>query len=158
MTEDEQRAAVIKEAREWIGTPYHHLGRIKGIKGGCDCITFLAGVFENAGMIERPEIPYYAMQWHLNQKEELYFAGLLEYAKEIPEPKPGCIALWKIGHTFSHGAIVIEWPLVIHSFIKSGVVECDVDTAIGLKFIGERCPEQGKLRPVKFFDLWEAKK
>ena len=156
MSEQDERELVIKEALEWERTPYHHLGRVKG--AGCDCLTFLAGVFENCKLLPRIEVPHYAMQWHLNQKAELYKEGLLKYTKQIDGPRRAAIALWKVGHTFSHGAIIIEWPMVIHSFIRSGVVMCDVSTARGLSFISERGPDQGKPRPVEFYDFWEAKK
>ena len=33
------RAAVVAAAREWIGTPYHHMADIKGV--GCDCAMLL---------------------------------------------------------------------------------------------------------------------
>lgn len=41
------RAAIIVEARSWIGTAFHHQGRVKktgGHKGGCDCIGLIIGV------------------------------------------------------------------------------------------------------------------
>ena len=37
--EIEERERLIAEAKEWLGTPYHTAGRIKG--AGCDCGTFL---------------------------------------------------------------------------------------------------------------------
>lgn len=37
-----QRSDVIAEAREWIGTPYAHQHRAKGV--GCDCVGLIVGV------------------------------------------------------------------------------------------------------------------
>lgn len=42
MTEPIPRWKIIAEAREWLGTPFHHQGYRKGI--GADCIGFLCGV------------------------------------------------------------------------------------------------------------------
>ena len=36
------RSDIIKAARGWIGTPFHHQGRVKG--QGCDCIGLVVGV------------------------------------------------------------------------------------------------------------------
>jgi len=33
---DPRRLAVTEEARVWLGTPYHHMGRVKG--AGTDCL------------------------------------------------------------------------------------------------------------------------
>lgn len=44
------RSQIIIEARSWIGTRFHHQGRIKkteNSKGGCDCIGLIIGVASN---------------------------------------------------------------------------------------------------------------
>jgi len=41
------RERIIAEARSWIGTRFHHQGRVKrtaNSKGGCDCIGLVIGV------------------------------------------------------------------------------------------------------------------
>jgi hypothetical protein len=55
--ENEERERLIAEAKEWLGTPYHTMGRIK--QGGCDSGTFLLGVLENAKILPHIDIPYY---------------------------------------------------------------------------------------------------
>lgn len=131
------REAVIAEARSWLRTPYHHMGRVKG--AGVDCLTLLAEVYHAAGVIPAIEIPYYPPDWHLHRSEERYLAGLTAYAREITPPAPGDIALFKFGRCFAHGVIVTEWPAVIHAWHHLGVVESSAD--------------QGQLagRPVRFF-------
>lgn len=44
-----QRAAVIREARSWIGTPYHHQGRVKGV--GVDCGGLIIEVGRATGLL-----------------------------------------------------------------------------------------------------------
>lgn len=148
-TENEERSRVVKIAYEWCGTPYQHSARIKGI--GADCLTLLAEVFAEAGLVEKVEIPYYPHDWHLHKTAERYMQGLLKYAKEIPDnPQPGDIVLWKFGHCFSHGAIVVEWPLVIHAYMKLKCTPENVNNSIWLKYMND-----GKtLRPVRYFSLW----
>lgn len=37
-----ERAAVVAEARDWIGTPYRHQASVK--HAGCDCLGLIRGV------------------------------------------------------------------------------------------------------------------
>ena len=37
-------------------------------------------------------------------------------------PLPGDFVLYRIGRIFSHGAIVINWPQIIHAQVRVGVV------------------------------------
>lgn len=126
MSENSRRAAVVAEAASWIGTPFHHAARVKG--AGVDCLMLLAEVYERAGVSAHIEPPFYVPDWHLHRDAERYREGLLRYARPIagppqgPEPLPGDIALFRFGRTFSHGAIVIQWPRLIHAYWTIGVV------------------------------------
>lgn len=117
------RTAVIQEAAEWIGTPYHHAARVKG--AGVDCLQILAAVYRATGVIGDVEIPYYVADWHLHRDAERYMEGLLQYAHPVDAPLPGDIALFRFGRTYSHGAIVTEWPRLIHAYWQIGVVRGD---------------------------------
>ncbi len=144
-----RRASVLAEAETWLGTPYHHMGRLKGV--GCDCLTLLAEVYRNAGIVGPIEIPYYPPDWHLHRSAERYMNGLLGHAREFwPEgncadpggcewpggctnpcriapqaPRPGDVALFRFGRCFAHGAIVTEWPRLIHAWHAGGVMRGD---------------------------------
>lgn len=52
------KADIIAEARTWIGTPFRHQGRIKGV--GVDCAGFLIGVGRAVGfpVIDMPTYDY----------------------------------------------------------------------------------------------------
>ncbi len=152
MTELEEREKVLEIAKTWLKTPYHHMGRIKG--AGADCLTVLAEIYEEAGLISKIDIPYYPQDWHLHRTEERYLNGLLQYTKEIEVPQPADIVLWKFGKCFSHGAIVVKWPLIIHSYIGVGCIYEDAFASSFLKKVSERVPEIGTMRPCKFFSFW----
>ena len=66
-------------------------------------------------------------------------------------PLPADIALWRFGRCFSHGAIVIGWPIVIHAYAGKGCILEDASRARWLSQIGERGSAQP--RPVKFFSI-----
>jgi cell wall-associated NlpC family hydrolase len=169
---DHRRAAVIAAAESWLDTPYHHMGRLKGV--GCDCLTLLAAVYHEAGIVREIDIPFYPPDWHLHRSAERYLEGLLEYAREVvpveipgspgspgspaglyrtghrdhsrgagPGTEPGNIAVFQFGRCFAHGAVVVEWPRLIHAWNGLGVVWGDASKP---NLLG---------RPVRFFDPFE---
>jgi cell wall-associated NlpC family hydrolase len=116
-----QREAVVKEALTWKGTPYHHMGKVKGC--GTDCGQLLIAVFETVGLIPHIDPGYYPPDWHFHRDEEKYLGWVKQYTKEVSrEPLPGDIILYQYGRCISHGAIVVEWPTIIHAYRNIGVV------------------------------------
>jgi cell wall-associated NlpC family hydrolase len=121
----EQRQAVVAEALSWERTPYEHQQALKGV--GVDCAMFPLAVYQNAGLIPRavPLIEY-AGQWHLNQETELYMQWVVKLGGvETTELAPGNLVLYRLGRTFCHGALILDWPSVIHSELRRGVVKAD---------------------------------
>lgn len=156
MKEDEARAAVVREAMEWEGTPYRTGARVKGRNGGADCLTSIAGVFANAGLTPHIDIPHYPRDWHLHQEAELYLDGLREWCRDVappPEraPEPGDIVMWKFGKCFSHGAIVVAWPIIIHAYCGRPFGRDDAMRTSVLSKIHERREMRGQPRPRLFF-------
>ena len=56
-----QRAAVVAEARSWLGTPYHHQGALAG--AGCDCLGLVRGVWRDLYGNEPETPPPYTPDW-----------------------------------------------------------------------------------------------
>jgi len=153
VSEQEQRQRVVAVAKTYLGTPYHSHARVKG--AGVDCLTLLSCVWEESGLIPRVKLPHYSEDYFKHKGGELYLKGLLDYTVEIETPpEPGDIVLWKFGRCFSHGAIVIDWPHIIHAQINRHVTIESAEAAQGLKFIGENVPGKGGLRPRKTFSYW----
>lgn len=149
-----QRAAVVAEALSWVGTPFHHEARVKG--AGVDCAQFLLGTYCNAGMIPHTVLDHYPPDWHMHRDEERFVANLLRCnAVEVaapPEraPLPGDICLWRFGRSFSHAAIVVNWPMIIHAFVRKKVAQESANVPF-LRFVSERVADQGKPRPMRVF-------
>jgi Cell wall-associated hydrolases (invasion-associated proteins) len=113
-------------ARSWLGTPYHHKGRVRG--AGVDCAMFPLEVYREAGLIPDLDIPFYPQDWHLHRAEEIYLGIVQRFAVETQHaasPQPGDFVLYHFGRTWSHGAIVLDWPLIIHAVIGRGVILSD---------------------------------
>ena len=127
MSEAEERAEVVREALSWLGTPYHHQARVKG--SGVDCGQFLAAVFEAAGIIPHVQPDDYPCDWHLHRGEERYLGHVEQFAQRVEgrPPQPGDIVLHRIGRCISHGAIVVEWPQIVHAYVGQGVILDDAE-------------------------------
>ena len=115
--------AVVAEARSWLRTPYHHQGRIKGV--GVDCAMLLCEVYHAVGLIPYIDPRPYPPDWHLHRGQERYLQWVSEYADAVESAEPGDVALYQFGRTKSHGAIVISWPTVVHSYRGEGCVLAD---------------------------------
>lgn len=137
------REEVVREALSWELTPYHPRGRLKGI--GVDCAMFPHAVYASVGAMS-DEPPDYSSQWMLHRDEEIYLEWVRRFAREIDRAAvaPGDFAIWKFGRVYSHGAIVIDAPEVIHAVIAGGgVMRGNMDR-----------DEDLRSRPVKFFTLF----
>jgi NlpC/P60 family putative phage cell wall peptidase len=53
------RHDVVAEARSWIGTPYRHQGRLKGV--GVDCLGLIVGVARALGLADKDADGYGAI-------------------------------------------------------------------------------------------------
>lgn len=118
MTEADFRAAIVAEARSWIGTPYRRNGRIKGV--GSNCAQFLFGVALGAKVLpaDSPEPRWFTEQFAVHEKDERLADYIKAYGgREITESKvgPGDIVLYQTGLSHGHAAIVIDWPEVVHT-------------------------------------------
>ena len=123
MTEQEERASVVAEARTWIRTPYHPQGRLKGI--GVDCAMLPAEVYAACGLIEHVDAGNYSPMWHLNRRTELFLQTVEKYARRVESPLPGDMVIYKFGQAFAHGAIVLDWPIIVHAVLNLSVIEDD---------------------------------
>lgn len=122
----EQRAHVVETAIGWLRTPYHHQVAMKAV--GADCAMFPLAVYKECGLIPQAyQAPAYSSQWHLHRSEELYLMEIEKLAVEKPlaDIQPADFVIFRFGRTFSHGAIVVKWPLLIHAYIPHGVMLAD---------------------------------
>lgn len=125
---ENKRIAVITEAKSWLRTPWHHNASLKGI--GVDCAQFLIEVFVNVGLIERPVIPPYARDRAAHSDTQTILAIMREFTRETDDPEQGDLVVFEFGRTYSHCAIVIDYPRVIHAQISDGVVMADANNSV----------------------------
>jgi cell wall-associated NlpC family hydrolase len=149
VTEVEERQRVVREAQSWLGTPYHDNGDVKG--AGVDCGMLLVRVYVDTGLVPAFDPRPYPAQWSLHQKAERYLEIVRTYAHEIPGPPlPGDIAMFKFGLTYSHGAIVVAWPRLIHANPPGHAACRYVDDV----FMDSTFIRLMRDMPPKFFSIW----
>lgn len=136
-----ERYRVVAEAKTWLNTPYHPHARVKGV--GVDCAMLPAEVYHACGVIPKVDVDLYPITWHLHRSEERYENTVLKYATRTDKLEVGNFILYKIGRCFSHGGIIVNWPLIIHSWTGIGVLIAD----------GTKGRLEG--RQFRVYTLWE---
>lgn len=139
----EERERILIEARKWIGTPYHHKGRVLGV--GVDCGGLIYEVFKTILPL-KPFPTDYAADWALHRGDELYLDFIGEYVLQVETPQPAGLALFQYGRCFSHAGIVTDRQTVIHAWGRTGHGSVQESP---FRFFTDR----GKPRKRKFFTV-----
>lgn len=111
-------AAVVREARTWLGTPYRHQGSRKGV--GCDCLGLVRGVWR-ALYGNEPEQPGpYAPDWaEAGGRDDLLSAArrhCRELAREEVSAGRLLIFRWRRGFAAKHVGIALDASSFIHAY------------------------------------------
>src|SRR5437899_3649351 len=121
------RQRIVDEALTWVKTPYVDHAGVKG--AGVDCAHLPLRVYQAVGLIPYDFVaPHYTpQQWLKHKTRDTAFEDIvLDWAeREITEEEvqPGDFVLYKIVNSWTHGAIVINWPhFLLHPIVGQGVV------------------------------------
>ena len=129
------QTAIVAEARQWIGTRFHHQGRMKGV--GTDCIGMVLGALHNAGARSRqldgagnaiPFTDFDQTDYAPDPNSARLKHTLDEHLIEIPVERirAGDVLLFKIIHLPQHVGIVADHPSeglsLIHAYSPAGKV------------------------------------
>lgn len=107
---------IIAEARRWLGTPYQHQARLRGV--GVDCGGLMIGVLRDLGIAEI-SVDGYGPIPHAGMLR----ATVERYSTRIEAPEPGCILLmgWLVGHEGEqHLAILTDEETIVHAYQHAG--------------------------------------
>lgn len=120
------RAAVVAEARAWIGTPYVHQASCRG--AGADCLGLVRGVWR-AVIGPEPEVPPpYTPDWGEGGGRELLLSAAMGWLRHVTVPAPGDVILFRMrdGAVAKHLGIataVGPGAAFVHAYSGHGVVE-----------------------------------
>ena len=119
------RAAVLAEARRWIGTPYQHQASVCGV--GTDCLGLVRGIWRALYGAEPEAIPAYTPDWAEIAGEETLKHAALRHLVEIDhvEARPGDVLLFRpdLRGPAKHCAILSANFRIIHAYWGRSVAE-----------------------------------
>lgn len=107
------RQAIVAAAREALGTPFHHQGRVVGV--GIDCVGLLVHVADRLGL-PREDVAVYSMTPKGRQLEKI-LAFSLEQIDPAVATAGDVLCFWirRVGRP-QHVAILSDGGKMIHTF------------------------------------------
>ncbi|MBX6426738.1 MAG: C40 family peptidase [Variibacter sp.] len=118
-------AAVVQEARAWIGTPYRHQASLKGV--GCDCLGLVRGVWRALYGAEPEPVPPYAPDWAEAARGEPLAEAAFRHMVAIDCASFGAgdvlLFRWRPGLPAKHAAIATAPDRMVHAHDGAAVAE-----------------------------------
>lgn len=125
---------IVNEAREWIGTPFHHQGRQKGL--GVDCVGLVQQIAVKFNLIN-----YDRRDYGREPAKGLLKKELENHLESVDKLSAGVILLMRFGREPQHVAIYTEKNTIIHSYASVG------------KCVEHRLDDKWKKRIVKMYKI-----
>lgn len=119
------RAEIVREARAWIGTPYHHQASLVGV--GTDCLGLVRGIWRALYGREPAELPAYTRDWSEASGREALLDSARQHLVEAnrADAKPGDVLVFRLRPALpaKHVAILATEATMIHAMEKAPVAE-----------------------------------
>jgi NlpC/P60 family putative phage cell wall peptidase len=120
------RPDIVRCARAWIGTPYHHQASLKGV--GADCVGLVRGVWRELHGREAEAVPAYTRDWAESTGEETLIAAARRHLVEIApaEAQPGDVLIfrYRTAAVAKHAGIMTSPATMVHAM--EGAPVCEV--------------------------------
>jgi len=91
-----RRSEIVRAARDWIGTPYHHQASVRGV--GADCLGLLRGVWHDLYGHHSETPPAYSRDWAEATGREELLAGATRHlvCVELNAMQPGDVLVFRM--------------------------------------------------------------
>ena len=125
-----KRAALIEEARSWLGTPYHYRAAVKG--AGCDCVGLINAL--RAWVTGEPLLPMpaYSPDFAAAADHEPLRAAADLHLEPVAlgREQPGDVLAfrWLRSAAVKHAGVLVAPDRMIHADMRAGVVEVSVES------------------------------
>lgn len=125
---------IVAQARTWLGTKYHHQGRLKkSVKGpgGCDCLGLIIGVIDELGMQDgngNPLTHADEFNYSMYPEQGRLVRSISKHLREIPTERMavGDVLLFKTFKDPQHVGLLTQYPSggpgIIHCNSSAGQV------------------------------------
>lgn len=118
-------ADIVAVARSWIGTPYRHQGRLKGV--GCDCLGLLVGVWREVTGEAAGPLPPYTPDWAEASGRETFAEGLAQVLRPVAVEAAGAgdivLFRWRAHLPAKHAGILVTPGRMVHAQERAAVAE-----------------------------------
>lgn len=109
---------LIMQARTWIGTKYHHQGRLKKSSrgpGGVDCIGLVIGVIDELGIQDgegNPLSQHDEFNYSMYPERGRLVGSISKYLREVPseQMREGDVLLFKFFNDPQHVGLLTHYP------------------------------------------------
>ncbi len=125
---------IVAQARTWLGTKYHHQGRLKKsdkCSGGVDCIGLVVGIINELNicddqgcLLSKCDRTDYSMSPQTTKLAECF--SLYLDLVELADMNPGDILLFKFWQEPQHVGIVSDYPTGGLGLIHCNSTSCSV--------------------------------
>ncbi len=121
--------AIVRAARSWIGTPYHHQASCKLV--GTDCLGLVRGVFREIYGREAEMPPPYSADWAEALAAETLLAAASRHLVPTQDrvPKAGDVLIFRLrrGTVAKHAGLVTGRDSMVHALETIGTVEVAIN-------------------------------
>lgn len=138
--------AIVRAARDWIGTPYHHQASVKGV--GTDCLGLVRGIWREIHGTDAEAPPAYTRDWaEASGRETMIEAAQRHLVEiEIARARPGDVLVFRLraGSVAKHAGVMATAATMIHAMEGRRVAEVPLGPwwrrriAAAFSFPGER--------------------
>lgn len=122
------RAEIVRVARAWIGTPYHHQASLKGV--GTDCLGLVRGVWRELYACDAELPPAYSRDWAEAGGVETMLDAAARHLQPVAAQAAGAgdVLIFRLrdGFVAKHAAIQSGRGTMIHAIEGAPVAEVAV--------------------------------
>lgn len=117
---------IVRAARLWIGTPYHHQASVRSV--GADCLGLVRGVWRELYGCDAEAPPPYSRDWAEASGIETMLAAAARHLQPLAAADAGAgdvlIFRLRAGAVAKHAAILTGETTMIHA--TEGAAACEV--------------------------------
>jgi cell wall-associated NlpC family hydrolase len=113
---DEIRAALVAEAKTWIGSPVHWQG---AVKGGTDCRGWIYATAKKVGMPEAANVEAALCNYPMNFTAKYFVDRISKILKRTDNPQPADLLAIKLSPKDKgprHLAMLVDNNRIIHCY------------------------------------------